>query len=73
MKTHVETSVDSWMANIDFQGFVNLGKVIKYLNKYVTKPESDMIEVVFYVSKDVLTQTLHRGKPVVNTLKRVIC
>ena len=42
MNTHVETFLYSWMAKIEFRLVVDLVKVITYLTKYVTKPESDM-------------------------------
>ena len=45
--THVETFLESWMANIDFQVVIDLGKVIDYLTKYVTKPESNMSKGIF--------------------------
>ena len=72
MNTHVETFLDSWMANIDFQMVVDLGKVIAYLTKYVTKPESDMSKGMLYVFKGVLKWIFHRGKTVGNTLQKMM-
>ena len=72
MNTHVETFLDSWMANIDFQVVVDLGKVIAYLTKYLTKPDSDTSKGMFYVIKGILTRTLHRGKTVGNTSQKIM-
>ena len=59
MNTHVETFLDSWMANIDFQVVIDLVKVVSYLIKYVTKSESDMSKGMLYVINGVLTWTLY--------------
>ena len=60
------------MANIYFRVVVDLGKVIAYLNKYVTKPEIDMSKGLFCVIKGALTRTSNRGKPVGDTLQKLM-
>ena len=59
-----------WMANIDFWMVVDLGRLIAYLTKNVTKPESDMLKGMACLIEGVLTQTLHRGETVGNTLQK---
>ena len=69
VNSHVKTFLASWMANIDFQLVVDLGKVVNYLIKYVTKPEKDMNDGIYHTIKKSTHDNLNAGESVKTVLQ----
>ena len=72
MNTHVSCMLEAWMANCDVWLVVDLGKVIQYLTKYVTKPEKDMSVGMCHLVKTILHRSLNVGLSVKATLHKIM-
>ena len=60
------------MANCDVWLVVDLGKVIQYLTKYVTKPEKDMSVGMCHLIKTILYRIFNVGLSVKATLHKIM-
>ena len=72
MNTHVSCMLEAWMANCDVRLVVDIGKVIQYLTKYVTKPEKDMSVGMCHLIKTILHTSLNVGVSVKSTLRKIM-
>ena len=64
--------LESWMANCDIRLVVDLGKVIQYLTKYVTKTEKNMSVGMCHLVKTILHNSLNLGHSVKSTLREIM-
>ena len=60
-----------WRGNLDMQLVLDAGKVVEYMTKYVTKPESGMSKGASRLIRNVF-QTAEDGQGVTSTLKRTM-
>ena len=61
-----------WNANMDFQLVVDIGKVVDYLTKYVTKQEPAAKTSISKLLKNILTKQKSNNCNMTSTLKRIM-
>ena len=72
LNTHVEPCLQSWMANMDMRLVCDIGKVVEYLTKYITKTEKSMSKGLQTFLLRFLRKHLDQGNDVISTLRRMM-
>ena len=62
----------SWMANVDMRIVLDVGKVVEYLTKYVTKTEKSFSKGMQYFVRHLVTRNLDEGLSYTQTIKKVM-
>ena len=63
--------MECWLVSIDFRLTVDVGKIVGYMTKYVTKPEASRTKGAQAMINRVLNSTVDEGQTVQAGLKRV--
>ena len=72
VNSHNKTALQSWMANIDMRLVCDIGKVVDYLTKYITKTEKTLTRAAEGVITCIMTRTFAEGNDVITTLRRIM-
>jgi hypothetical protein len=72
LNSHCRSVMECWRANVDFRLTLDLGKIIDYMTKYVTKAESPMSSSAASLVRSILESTIHAGGEVQTALKRTM-
>ena len=72
VNSHCVPILSVWLANNDVQLTIDIGKIIGYMTKYVTKVEPGMTRGLINMTRRLLTQTMHAGQSVQLGLRRVM-
>ena len=72
LNSHCKVALCSWMANMDMRIVVDVGKVVEYLTKYVTKTEKSLSKGMKYFIRNVVTKNLDDGQTALQTIKKVM-
>ena len=72
LNSHMPHLMEVWRANMDMQLTIDLGKVIGYMTKYVTKSEASMTRGAQRMVARILCKTMEDGRSVHSALKRAM-
>jgi hypothetical protein len=70
LNSHMEPLMKVWRANMDMQLTIDLGKVIGYMTKYVTKSEASLTKGAARMMMRVLTKSIEEGHTAQHALKK---
>ena len=72
INSHFWSLFEVWGANVDFQLVLDVGKVINFMAKYVTKAEDSVTKGAASLIRSVLKKTIDEGLTVQAALKRTM-
>jgi len=72
LNSHFRPAFESWKTNVDFQLIVDIGKVMGYMTKYVTKTETRVTKRVASMMKHILEASVVGNESLVAALKRTM-
>jgi hypothetical protein len=70
LNSHMDPLMRVWRANMDMQLTINLGKVIGYMTKYVTKMEASLTKGAQAMMARVLTKSIADGHTAQHALRK---
>ena len=72
LNSHMAPLMTVWRANMDIQLTIDIGKVVGYMTKYVTKTEASMTKGARRMVTRILESTVDEGQSVGCALKKVM-
>ena len=72
LNSHMAHLMTVWRANMDMQLTIDLGKVVGYMTKYVTKTEASMTRGARRMVNRILQNTVDEGQSVEHALKKTM-
>ena len=72
LNSHCKLALQCWMANVDMRLVCDVGKVVQYLTKYITKTEKNMTAGMRYLIKRVLLKSLDDGNSALHSIKKIM-
>ena len=69
LNSHSKPMLQAWMANMDMRLVCNIGKVVQYLTKYITKTEMTMSNSVQFMIARFMKSSLNNGNDVISVLR----
>ena len=72
LNSHNRKFLESWMANMDFRLVVDIGKVMEYLTKYVTKAEKSLTRGMEYLVRSIMRANMLEGSDTLTTLRKIM-
>jgi len=72
LNSHNQNFLESWMANMDFRLVVDIGKVMEYLTKYVTKPEKTLTRGMDFIVRSIMRANVIERTDTLTTLRKVM-
>ena len=72
LNSHCKLALQCWMANVDMRLVCDVGKVVQYLTKYITKTEKNMTAGMRYLIKKVMLKSLDDGHSALHSIKKIM-
>jgi hypothetical protein len=72
LNSHIQPLMECHMANFDVQLTVDVGKIIGYMTKYVTKSEASMTPAAKRMAQRFLKKAMDEGRSVQSVLKQTM-
>jgi hypothetical protein len=73
LNSYVHPIMEVWRANMDMRSTVDVGKIIDYMTKYVTKAETASSSTARHAIGNVMKSSLTSGRSVQSTLRTAMC
>ena len=72
LNSHNRKFLESWMANMDFRLVVDIGKVMEYLTKYVTKAEKSLTRGMEFLVRAIMKANYLDASDTLTTLRKIM-